>query len=169
MTLALVLLVFALELKFFDRQQIVPIALVRVLFFAFSGLMYFIANGLRSPARLDLIALIWTTGFAAQFVALTAIRPPSSIDDVAIVVVVLGLYALSPTPLLKRATPALGLSLSFVLVLWLARGTPIFELWPTIAVLVAMNALGIWASARLHTQRRRQFQSQEHLRRSILE
>ena len=113
--------------------------------------------------------MIWTTGFAAQFVALTVLRPPSKIDDVAIVVMVLGMYALAPTPLLKRAAPAIGLTIGFVLVLWLARGTPILQLWPNIAVLTAMNALGLFASARLHTQRRRQYQSQESLRASILE
>jgi hypothetical protein len=66
--------------------------------------------------------VIFTTGFAAQFVALTAIRPPSRIDDIAIVLMVLGFYALSPTPLLKRAMPAIGLTTGFVLVLWLVRG-----------------------------------------------
>jgi len=35
---------------------------------------------------------------------------------------VLGFYALSPTPLLKRAMPAIGLTTGFVLVLWLVRG-----------------------------------------------
>jgi signal transduction histidine kinase len=167
--LALVLGVFVLELNFFGRQQLVPIAIVRLLFFAFSGVLYLSARGIESPAALDRASVIWTTGFAAQFVALTVLRPPSKIDDVAIVVMVLGMYALAPTPLLKRAAPAIGLTIGFVLVLWLARGTPILQLWPNIAVLTAMNALGLFASARLHTQRRRQYQSQESLRASILE
>ena len=63
--LALVLGVFVLELNYFDRRQLVPIA---------------------------------------------------------IVLMVLGFYALSPTPLLKRAMPAIGLTTGFVLVLWLVRG-----------------------------------------------
>ena len=41
---------------------------------------------------------------------------------IAIVLMVLGFYALSPTPLLKRAMPAIGLTTGFVLVLWLVRG-----------------------------------------------
>ena len=167
--LALVLGVFVLELNFFGRQQLVPIAIVRVLFFTFSGVLYLSARGIENPAALDRASVIWTTGFAAQFVALTVLRPPSKIDDVAIVVMVLGMYALAPTPLLKRAAPAIGLTIGFVLVLWLARRTPILQLWPNIAVLTAMNALGLFASARLHTQRRRQYQSQESLRASILE
>ncbi len=32
--------VFVLELNYFDRRQLVPIAIVRVLFFGFSGAMY---------------------------------------------------------------------------------------------------------------------------------
>jgi signal transduction histidine kinase len=167
--LALVLLVFAIEIHFFDRRQIVPIAILRVLFFSFSGVMYLLAKGLSTPAGLDRASFIWTTAFAAQFVALTAIRPPSRIDNVAIVVMVLGFYALSPAPLVKRSAPPLLLSAGFLLVLWLVRGTPLMDLSPTVAVLAAMNALGVIASARLHTQRRRQFQSQESLRTSILE
>jgi signal transduction histidine kinase len=124
---------------------------------------------LTTPGELDRLTVIWTTGFAAQFVLLTALRPPSKIDDVAIVVMVLGFYTLSPTPLVKRATPALSLTIGFLLVMWLVRGTPLLQLWPTIAVIGAMNGLGLWASARLHTQRRRQYQSQESLRTSILE
>ena len=167
--LALVLGVFVLELNYFGWPQILPIAIVRVLFFAFSGVLYLSVRGIENPAALDRASVIWTTAFAAQFVALTALRPPSKIDDVAIVVMVLAMYALAPTPLVKRAAPAIGLTIGFVLVLWLARGTPILQLWPNIAVLTAMNALGLFASARLHTQRRRQYQSQESLRASILE
>jgi signal transduction histidine kinase len=49
------------------------------------------------------------------------------------------------------------------------RDTPLGTLWPTIFIFIAINALGIVASARLQTQRRNQFHSQEELRRSILE
>ena len=168
-TLALVCLVFALELNFFGRQQLVPILAVRVIFLAFSLAILAAARGLETPAALDRAALAWTIGLAAQFVALTALRPASKIDDVAIVVMVLGFYALTPTPLLKRAAPPLLLSCGFLTALWLVRHTPLLELWPNAAVLAAMNALGIWASSRLHTQRRRQFQSQEKLRASLQE
>jgi signal transduction histidine kinase len=167
--LALVLGVFVLELNYFDRRQLVPIVIVRVLFVGFCGAMYLFGRELSTPAALDRASVIFSAGLAAQFVALTAIRPPSRIDEVAIVVMVLGFYALSPTPLLKRAAPAVGLTIGFVLVLWLVRGTPVLQLWPSIAVLTAMNALGLFASARLHIQRRRQYQSQEGLRASILE
>ena len=167
--LALVLGVFVLEFNYFDRRQLVPIVIVRVLFFGFCGAMYLFGRELSTPAALDRASVLFSAGFAAQFVALTAIRPPSKIDEVAIVVMVLGFYALSPTPLLKRAAPAVGLTIGFVLVLWLVRGTPVLQLWPSLAVLTAMNALGLFASARLHTQRRRQYQSQESLRASILE
>jgi signal transduction histidine kinase len=167
--LALVLGVFVLEFNYFDRRQLVPIVIVRVLFFGFCGAMYLFGRELSTPAALDRASVLFSAGFAAQFVALTAIRPPSKIDEVAIVVMVLGFYALSPTPLLKRAAPAVGLTIGFVLVLWLVRGTPVLQLWPSIAVLTAMNALGLFASARLHIQRRRQYQSQEGLRASILE
>jgi signal transduction histidine kinase/CheY-like chemotaxis protein len=168
-TLALVLLVFALEIHFFGRQQLVPIMAVRVAFLALSLTILASARGIATPAALDRVTVIWTLAFAAQFVALTALRPPSKIDDVASVLMVLGFYALAPTPLLKRAAPALVLTLGCLLVLWLVRQTPVLELWPTAAVLTAMNALGIWASSRLHTQRRRQYQSQEKLRASLQE
>jgi signal transduction histidine kinase len=167
--LALVLGVFVLELNYFDRRQLVPIVIVRLLFFGFCGAMYLFGRELSTPAALDRASMLFSAGLAAQFVALTAIRPPSRIDEVAIAVMVLGFYALSPTPLLKRAAPAVGLTIGFVLILWLVRGTPVLQLWPSIAVLTAMNALGLFASARLHTHRRRQYQSQEGLRASILE
>lgn len=168
-TLVLVFLVFALELNFFGRQQFVPILLVRLIFFVFSLVVLVTKRNLETPQALDQATLVWTSGFAAQFIALTALRPPSSIDGVAIVVIVLGLYTLAPTPLLKRATPALLLTGGFLFVLWRVRHIALAALWPTAAVLVAMNALGILVSSRLQTQRRRQFQSQENLRASLLE
>jgi hypothetical protein len=51
--LALVLGVFVLELNFFGRQQLVPIAIVRVLFFAFSGVLYLSARGIENSAALE--------------------------------------------------------------------------------------------------------------------
>jgi signal transduction histidine kinase/ActR/RegA family two-component response regulator len=49
------------------------------------------------------------------------------------------------------------------------RGESPSSLWPTAVFVLATNALGIWASSRLHTQRRRQYQSQESLRVSLQE
>ncbi len=171
--LALILIagVFALELKFLTQLQlpILSIAIIRSLFFVFCFGMYIFAKHIQTPATLDRATVLWTTVFAVQFVALTIIRPPSRIDDVAIVVMVIAYYALAPTPLLKRAGAALGLTIGFLLALGVVRRMSILELWPTIAVLTAMNALGIWASSRLHNQRRRQYQTQESLRTSILE
>ena len=168
-TLALVFLVFTLELNFFGRQQFIPILMVRLVFFVFSLVVLVTKRNVESPRALDQATLVWTSGFAAQFVALTALRPPSSIDGVAIVVMVLGLYTLAPTPLLKRTTPALLLTFGFLFVLWRVRHIPFGALWPTTVVLLAMNALGVLVSSRLQTQRRRQFQSQESLRASLLE
>jgi hypothetical protein len=42
--------VFVLELNFFGRRQLVPIAIVRVLFFGFSGAMYLFGGELSTPA-----------------------------------------------------------------------------------------------------------------------
>jgi signal transduction histidine kinase/CheY-like chemotaxis protein len=167
--LTLVFLVFVVELAYFGRAQAVPIIVVRGTFFAFSGLIYLAARGLTAPAALDRIAVIWTTGFAAQFIALSAIRPASRVDEVAIVVLALGFYALSPTSLAKRAIPAITLTVGFLLIDVFVRGTRVFDLWPNAAVLAATNALGAFASARLQTHRRRQYQSQEKLRTSIVE
>src|SRR6185369_6186571 len=51
-----------------------------------------------------------------------------------------------------------------------ARQDPsLIVLWPTAIVFLAANALGLWGSARLHTQRRRQYQAQERLRVSLQE
>lgn len=167
--LFLVFLVFVVELAYFGRAQAVPIIIVRGTFFVFSALMYLVARGPTTPAALDRAAVIWTTGFAAQFIALSAIRPASQVDEVAIVVLALGFYALSPTSLAKRAIPAVTLTLGFLVVDVLVRGTRVLDLWPTAAVLAATNALGMFASARLQTHRRRQYQSQEKLRTSIAE
>jgi two-component system cell cycle sensor histidine kinase/response regulator CckA len=168
-TLALVLLVFALELTYFNRQQLWPIMAVRVAFFAISFAMLIAVDGMQRPAALDRATVIWTTGVAAQLVALTALRPASSVDTGAIIMMGIAFYALAPTPLLKRAAPAILVSFGFLLVLALVRHIPLPLLRPNIAVLTAMNALGIWASSRMHTQRRRQYQSQEKLRASLLE
>src|SRR6185436_5072682 len=60
-------------------------------------------------------------------------------------------------------------SIGGVIALSLARDNAPVVVWPTALVLVATNALGFWGSARLHTQRRRQYQSQERLRASLEE
>ena len=49
------------------------------------------------------------------------------------------------------------------------RPDPPIYIWPTVIILAATNALGFWGSARLHVQRRRQYQSEEHLRLSLEE
>jgi signal transduction histidine kinase/ActR/RegA family two-component response regulator len=167
--LALMGVVFAFEINFFERDRLVPIAAVRVLFLLFSVGMLLAARRIQTPAALDRATVSWAVGFAAQFVVLTALRPPSRIDDVAMVMMVLGFYALAPTPLALRALPPLLLSAGCLTVLGLARQATLVSLWPTAAVLTGMNLLGLWASARLHTQRRRQYESEEHLRASLQE
>ena len=96
--LALILAVFVFELNTLSHAQVLPIVLVRALFFAFSFAVFFVARGLDRPATLDRVALIWTTGFAVQFVILTALRPASRVDDVAISLVVLGCTPSRPRP-----------------------------------------------------------------------
>jgi signal transduction histidine kinase/CheY-like chemotaxis protein len=167
--LAFLVVVFVFELNFLDRAQVAPVAIIRVLFFALSIGVLAAARSMERPAELDRVAFIWTVGFAAQFVALSVFRPASRIDDVAIVVIALAVYALEPAPLGKRVTPSFILVIGYLLVLWLVRGESPSSLWPTAVVLLATNALGIWASSRLNTQRRRQYQSQESLRVSLQE
>jgi signal transduction histidine kinase/CheY-like chemotaxis protein len=168
-SVGLILLVFVAEVSFFDHQQIGPIVAVRVAFIVFSIALFVFKRGMHTPAELDRTALIWTTAAAAQFVAMTALRPPSKVDDASVVMVVLALYALTPVPLFTRTLPAVLLTVGNFLVLWLVRDAPLLSLWPTSLVLVAMNALGLMGSAHFHSQRRRQFQSQEKLRASLQE
>lgn len=167
--LALFVLVFALELNFVDHRQLLLIVVTRLAFVALSVALLVASRGMVSPAALDRATLIWTVGLAAQSVVLTALRPASTVDSVVIVVTGLAVYALAPTPLLMRAAPPILLSFGFLAVLWLVRHTPFRFLWPTAGALTAMNALGIWASSRLHTRRRQQYQSQEKLRASLQE
>jgi two-component system cell cycle sensor histidine kinase/response regulator CckA len=165
----LMLAVFVLEIMYLDAAQIVPVATVRVLFFAFSFGTYWFTRGPATPESMDRASLIWTIGFAAQLVVLAYFRPASRIDDIGMMIVMLAIYALSPAALVRRALPAILACLGFIVVLATSRAIPIMQLWPTIFIFVAINALGIVASARLQTQRRSQYHSQEELRRSILE
>jgi signal transduction histidine kinase/CheY-like chemotaxis protein len=167
--LALMGIVFAFELHVLEHPQLVPIVALRLAFFAFSLTILVATSGTESPVVLDRAALIWTIVLAAQLVALTALRPASTVDTVVIIMMELAVYLLAPTTLLKRAAPTLLVAVGFLMVLWLVRHAPLLSLWPNAAVLMAVNAIGIWASSRLNTQRRRQYQSQLYLRASLLE
>ncbi|HXD23757.1 MAG TPA: ATP-binding protein [Gemmatimonadaceae bacterium] len=167
--LVLMLGVFVLEISYLGAAEIVPVATIRVLFFAFSFGIFVMTRGPATPQSLDRAALVWSIGFAAQLIALMYVRPASRIDDVGMMVVTLAVYAFSPASLARRVVPAFLVCVGYIVVLATARDMPLASLWPTIFIFVAINALGIVASARLETQRRRQFHSQEELRRSILE
>jgi signal transduction histidine kinase/CheY-like chemotaxis protein len=169
MTLALMALVFAFEFTFVGERQLVQITVVRVAFLALSFVILVAIRGIESPAALDRAGLIWMIGFATQFIALTALRPASPLNDVGIITIVLAFYLLAPTPLVIRTGPALFVSVGFMLVLWLVRKTPPPIVVGTAGVVAAMNVFGIWASARQQTQRRRQYQSQESLHVSVQE
>ncbi|MFI5233125.1 MAG: ATP-binding protein [Gemmatimonadales bacterium] len=161
--------VFVLELTYLDAAHIVPVAAVRILFFAFSFGTYWFARGPATPASIDRASLVWSIAFAAQLVALEYLRPASRIDDIGMMTVTLAVYAFSPASLLRRVLPALSVGAGYIAVLATVREMSISQLWPTIFIFIAINALGIVASARLQTQRRSQYHSQEELRRSILE
>ena len=167
--MVLMLAVFLLEITYLDAVQIVPVAIIRVLFFAFSVWIYAVTRGPATPETMDRAALVWSIAFALQIVALEFARPASNIDNIGMMTVCLAFYALSPASLVRRALPATVVSVGYVFSLVIVRSVPIMQLWPTVVIFVAINALGIVASARLETQRRRQYHSQEELRRSILE
>jgi signal transduction histidine kinase len=169
MTMALMAAVFAFELTFVGTQQILPITAVRLAFLALSFAMLVAITRGESPAALDRAARIWTIGFALQFIALTALRPASPLNDVGIIMIVLAFYLLAPAPLQIRAASAFLVSVGFLLVLRFVRDTPLLIVLPTAGVVAAVNALGIWASSRQHAQRRREYQSQEDLRASVQE
>ena len=169
MTLALMALVFAFELTFVGERQLVQITAVRLAFLALSFGLLIAFRRADTPAALDRAALIWMIGFATQFIALTAVRPASPINDVGIIMVVLAFYMLAPTPLPNRTGPAIFVSVGFLLVLWLVRHTPMLVVGPTGGVVAAVNAFGVWGSARQHAARRRQYQSQEKLRVAVAE
>ena len=167
--MVLMLSVFVLEITYLDAEQILPVAIIRVLFFALSAGIYVMTRGPSTPETMDRASLVWSLALAVQIVALAYVRPPSSIDNVGMMVVCLAFYALSPASLLMRALPAVVVSVGFVIALATTRGIPVMQIWPTVFIFIAINALGITASARLQTQRRRQYHSQEELRRSIIE
>ena len=170
-TLVLILTaaVFALEATYLDGAQFLKIAVVRVLFFAFSFGMYAATRGPTTPASLDRASVWWCMAFSIQLSVLMYFRPASRADDVGTMLLILGVYALSPASLYWRVLPCVVLGLGYVLALMFGRDAPLMSLWPSIFVMIAINALGIVASARLHTQRRREYQSAENLRRSVLE
>ncbi len=169
MVLVLMLGVFIIEMTYLDAAQAIPVATVRVLFFAFSLGTFLMSRGPTTPARMDRTSFIWSIGFVAQLVALEYLRPASRIDDIGMMAVTLAIYALSPATLVRRTLPAILVCAGYIAVLATVRDMPIGQLWPTIFIFVAINALGVVASARLATQRRSQYHSQEELRRSILE
>ncbi len=167
--LVLIVIVFAFEIFSFSAQQLTPIVFVRLAFFGLSATVIFASRNISEPAVLDRATVIWALGFALQFTALSVLRPASKVDDVAIGVMVLAYYALAWTPFVLRALPPLVLSIGYLLVLIFARKNSVFDIWPNFAVLMVLNALGMWASARLHMHRRLQFESQKHLRESLEE
>jgi two-component system cell cycle sensor histidine kinase/response regulator CckA len=169
LVLGLVAIVLVLEIRSFAPELIAEVLIVRLLFFAVVIATFIGMRGDTTPAALDRAALIFSTAFAAQFVVLLSLRPPSRVDDLGMLVLILSCYALSPAPVRYRTVAPVLLAVGGVLVLWLARDSEPIVLWPTAIVLVAANALGFWGSARLHTQRRRQYQSQERLRLSLQE
>jgi signal transduction histidine kinase len=169
MVLVLMLGVFVLEMTYLDAAQALPVATVRVLFFVFSFGTFWLSRGPATPESMDRMSFIWTIGFAAQLVALEYLRPASRIDDTGMMVVTLAIYALSPGSLIRRVLPSVFVCAGYVVVLATARDMTVASLWPTIFIFIAINALGIVASARLQTQRRSQYHSQEELRRSVLE
>ena len=170
-TLVLVvsLVVFGLEMTYLDAAQLAPLAVVRILFFAFSAIAYAATRRVATPESLDRASLIWWLLFSAQLVALMAMRPASRADDVGMMLLVLAIYALSPAALIMRVTPAALLTVGYTVVLVVVRQMPLMAMWPTIVVLIAVNALGSVASARLQTQRRTQYKSQESLRAAVAE
>ena len=169
MTLVIMALVFAFELTYVGGYQLVQVTVVRLIFLALSLVILVMLRRVDTPAALDRASLIWMIGFATQFIALTAFRPASPINDVGIIMVILAFNLLAATPIANRLGPSLYVSVGFLLVLWLVRDTPAIVVWSTAGVVVGVNVFGIWASARQHSQRRRQFQTQESLRVSVIE
>ncbi len=169
MVLVLSLAVFALEMTYLDAAHLAPVAIVRVVFFGVSISMYASMRRHATPASLDRASLLWWLTFSAQLIALMALRPASRADDVGMMLLVLAIYALSSAPLMQRFVPAVLLTIGYTAVLVVVREMPLMQLWPTIFVLIAVNALGAVASGRLQTQRRTQFKAQESLRSAVSE
>jgi signal transduction histidine kinase len=169
LVLILSLAVFVLEMTYLDAAQLAPVAMVRVIFFGASLWMYAALREMATPASLDRASLVWWLMFSAQLVALMALRPPSRADDVGMMLLVLAIYALSSAPLVQRIIPAVLLTVGYTIVLVIARQMPLMTMWPTIVVLLAVNALGAVASGRLQAQRRTQFKAQDSLRTAIAE
>jgi signal transduction histidine kinase len=169
MVLVLSLAVFGLELTYLDAAHVAPVAIVRIIFFGLSLWIYAAMRGHTTPESLDRASLLWWLLFSAQLVALMALRPASRADDVGMMLLVLAIYALSPSRLVQRIIPAVLLTVGYTIVLVVVREMPLMQLWPTIVVLIAVNALGSVASGRLQTQRRTQYKAQESLRSAVIE
>src|SRR6185312_3650798 len=58
--LVLMLGVFILEITYLDTTQIVPVAIVRVLFFAFSFGIFVLARGPATPESMDRASFVWS-------------------------------------------------------------------------------------------------------------
>lgn len=167
--LAIVLVVFVSELKIAPADRIGSIITVRALFFTFTLLVFALGRKINTPSRLDVATLVWTVGFATQFVVMTIVRSATSADNVVLIIMVLALFVLSPSPLKNRTVAPVVLSAGALLALRFTRDDSPISLLPTAVMLLCINALGFIATARLHTQRRRQYESEGKLRISLQE
>ena len=69
----------AYRLHFFstDKAQArasTALVLVRAVFVVFSFIVFWLARGINTPAGLDRATLVWTVGFATQFVVMSIAR-----------------------------------------------------------------------------------------------
>ena len=169
LVLTLMAIVFALELRLAPMDRIGAITVVRSVFFTFSLVLFVSLRGLNTPAVLDRASLVWSIGFALQFVLVALFRPPTGVDTTALLVMILAMYGLASSPLASRTVAPAIVSVGSLLAFTYTRRDPDFSLWPSAVMVAIVNALGFVFSARLHTQRRRQFQSEMQLRASLKE
>src|SRR5476649_2514686 len=122
-TLVLILMaaVWALEATYLDGAQFLRIAIVRILFFAFSFYIYTVTRGPVTPATLDRSSLLWSMAFSLQLAVLMYLRPASRADDVGMMLLIIAIYSLSPASLFKRILPSAVLTVGYSLALTLVR------------------------------------------------
>lgn len=161
--------VTAVELSALPPELVSGVLMTRMSFFAAAFGVFLTFGRRNTPSALDRAALIFTVAYAAQFIALIVLRPATAADEGGMLVLVLAAYTLSPAPLAYRAVAPTILTIGALIAMSIARDATIVTMWPTILLLAAGNALGFWGSARMHTQRRRQYESQERLRISLQE
>ncbi len=174
---ATVLLVFVLALIGVLAEQTVVERATLGIYLITRGFLVSLCAGslvaltrIRSAAALDRLSAVFLAGIVLQFLVGVGTRPTSPLDGIGFVLIVVGSYLLIPTSFPVRATAAAAATVGFLVVAYLFKHEHRGSFYAVyIPAAVALHSISGWASARIYSQRRRQYAAQETLRGSLRE